>query len=296
MTYEKFLAAMTQKVQEEMGEDYKVILHHVRKNNNTMLDGLTILRVGEQASPTIYLNEYYEQFRKTGRLQAIVREIRKIYETHVLKIPFQVEEFINYDKTKAKLVFKLINREDNEDLLQEVPYQEFLDLAIVCYVLLGDTEQGRASIMVKKEHEKLWGVREEELFAQAMKNTPVLLPFELKSMEAIVNEALEIEEEAGDATEDLVPMYVLTNTSRLNGAAAILYPGLLEQFAERMQDDLYVIPSSIHEVILLPVSSDVKKQDLQNMVCEVNKDVVDDMERLSNVVYVYSRKNKHIMR
>ncbi len=293
MTYEKFLTVITQSVQQAMGQEYRVLLHHVLKNNATPMDGISILKIGEKASPTIYLNEFYKEWEKGKSILEITDKIQRIYQTHCRKMEFRIEEFKNYEKIKGKLAIKLINYHENNTMLQEIPFKRFLDLAVVCYVLIGKIESNTASILVRQEYRKIWKVSEEELFLQAFENTPKLLPPELKSMNTLIQEALsgqELEDEK-EYQEGEIPMYVLTNVMRFNGAAAMLYPGVISNFARWLGKDLYILPSSVHEVILIPLVSDIEKHVLEQMVREVNQEEVEQMEQLSNEVYCYFREN-----
>lgn len=279
-----------------MGQGYRVVLHHVLKNNAIPMDGLSILKAGEKASPTIYLNEFYTEFLHGRSIPEITHKIRRIYETHCKKMEFEIEEFKNYEKIKGKLAVKLVNYKENRSMLKELPFKRFLDLAVVCYVLIGKVGSHTASILVRQEYRKVWKISEEELFLQAIKNTPKLLPPELKSMDALIQETLseQGQTEIKQDREGEIPMYVLTNTLHFNGAAAMLYKNVISDFAECMDVDLYILPSSIHEVILIPKVPDVEKQVLEQMVQEVNQEEVEPMERLSDSVYCYQRETGEI--
>ncbi len=126
---------------------------------------------------------------------------------------------------------------------------------------------------------------------QALANTPKLLPPELKSMNVLIQEAF-LEREISESEayqEGEIPMYVLTNIMHFNGAAAMLYSDIISDFAEELETDFYILPSSIHEVILIPKVPDLEKQVLEQMVREVNQEEVDQQERLSDQVYCYWR-------
>lgn len=293
MTYENFLAVITQRVQEEMGQEYQVLLHHVLKNNATPMDGISILKIGEKASPTIYLNEFYKELLDEENLNGIVHKIKRIYETHCSQMEFQVEEFKDYQKMKGKLAVRLVNYMENQEMLKELPFRRFLDLAMICYVLVGNVGNNTASILVRQEYRKIWKISEEELFSQAIKNMPEILQPELKSINTLIQEALSGEEAASEYEyqNGEIPMYVLTNTMHFYGAAALIYPGVVSEFAESLGEDLYILPSSIHEVILIPRVSDLEKQVLEQMVQEVNQEEVEQEERLSDHVYCYWRES-----
>lgn len=294
MTYENFLTIITQSVQKAMGEKYRVLLHHVLKNNATPMDGISILKEGEKASPTIYLNEFYKELVGGRSIEEITCKIKRIYHLHCKKMEFQVEEFKDYERIKGKLAVRLVNYEENRVMLKELPFQRFLDLAIICYVLIGKMGTNTASILVRQEHRRIWKVSEEELFIQAVANTPRLLPPELKSMNVLIQEALSGQEVVEDEgyQDGEIPMYVLTNTMHFNGAAAMLYKDVIADFAACLEADLYILPSSIHEVILIPRVSDIEKHVLEQMVREVNREEVEQIERLSDQVYCYWRERE----
>ena len=294
MTYENFLTAITQSVQEAMGQEYRVLLHHVLKNNATPMDGISILRIGEKASPTIYLNDFYKELIEGRSIAEITAKIKKIYNLNCKKMDFQVEEFKNYEKIKGKLAVKLVNYKENLVMLKDLPFKRFLDLAIVCYVLIGKMGKNTASILVRQEYRKIWKVSEEELFLQAMENTPKILPPELKSINVLIQEAFSGQEVVDDVVyqDGEVPMYVLTNTMHFNGAVAMLYKDVVSDFAECLGTDLYILPSSIHEVILIPRVSEIEKHVLEQMVREVNQEEVEQIERLSDRVYCYWREKE----
>ena len=183
-----------------------------------------------------------------------------------------------------------MNQEANKDLLKEVPYEAYLDMAIVFYVLLEVNTYGMASMLIKDEHLAMWNVTAEEICRRAYENTGKLLPYELKTMKAVIQELTDTESEN---KEDV--MYVLSNRSRSYGAAAILYKGRLEGIGEYLKEDYYVLPSSVHEVIIIPQSAAPGQEELSDLVTEINTTQVDAEEVLSNHAYYYDRKKKKLL-
>ena len=90
-------------------------------------------------------------------------------------------------------------------------------------------------------------------------------------------------------------MYVMTNTRGINGAACLLYKNALARFAQKLKQDLFLLPSSVHEVILVPKSDILKKEDLSEMVREINKTEVSPKEVHSDTVYVYDRLSDQLI-
>ena len=95
---------------------------------------------------------------------------------------------------------------------------------------------------------------------------------------------------------DQLEMYVLSNKLKIHGATSIVYPGLLEDIAERLCSDLIIIPSSIHEVLIIPESyidsQDNLPPDYESMIREVNETQLTDDEVLGDCVYHYRRDTK----
>lgn len=302
MNYEDFLSYVQERISNRMGTNVKVQLHKVMKNNDIELDGLSVLRQGESMSPTIYLNDYYEHYYDGRNPEDIVDEILELYDAHKDEIPFDIELFKSYDQIKEKIAYKLINYETNRKLLEDVPYQRILDLAIVFYVVISNDSIGAATILIRHEHMDIWNITENQLYDEAKINTPLLFKEQLENIEDVIKGFItekSSEEDDFDFfdltfndSSERTKMYVLTNEERINGAATILYDNLLSTFADKIRQNLYILPSSIHEVILVPATRDITRKDLEQMVIEVNTNEVSEGERLSNNVYFFDRTEK----
>ena len=275
--------------------DATILVHRVLKNNSTELDGISVLKKNQSISPTLYLNELYEDYLSGKPLEELIEEMYHCFLHPYTGFSFSVSEFKHFDLMKDRLVYRLIHYSSNEALLKSVPHQKYLDLAIVYYVMLHSDEKGNACIMVRNEHMDIWRISADTLHEHAVRNTPVLLPAKLQTMEELIQGILCTScEEAGALSEiqessyGSMPMYILSNTSKLNGAAAILYENVLQDFADSIHDNLYILPSSIHEVILLPAGSCPSRESLELMVNEVNEKELSPIERLSGHVYFYN--------
>lgn len=274
MNYTNFIDIMQNKVKEELGADVAVSVHSTVKNNGIVRTGLVFTRFGVNIAPTIYLEEFYEQYLQGMSVGELVQSICEIYEKVEVKTSFPCTCILDYSKMKERIVYKVIQREKNKELLKQVPHEEFLDLAVVYYALLRKTEFGTATLLIKNEHIKEWNVSKEEIQLVAKKNTPRLLPMEVLMF-----------------TEH---MYVLTNSARNFGAGVMMYEDVLEEVGEVFEENFYVLPSSVHEVIAVPESFGIDKSSLREMVKEINETVVDDEEILSDTVYYYSRAEKRL--
>lgn len=206
MTYFQFIHAVETKVKKEVEEEKTVSIHTNVKNNGVRRSGIMISEKGINISPTIYLEEYFHQFRMGYPLEQIAKDIVGLYE----KIRFQNswedgEKVKDYEFVKDKIIYRLIGREENQELLKEIPYKSYLDLAIIYYVLLEVDEYGMASMMVRAEHMDMWKVTEEDLYYRASKNTQELLPYEFAPMRTVIEELLGLGMEEGPAEKNVYP-------------------------------------------------------------------------------------------
>lgn len=288
MTYYQFIQAVERKVKEEVKDSVSVCVYTAEKNNGTVRKGITLSREGINISPIIYLEEYFERFKRGSSLEYITAEILRLYQEVCFYKPWKEKNLEDYEEIKDRIVYRLINREANEKMLKDVPFVPYLDLAIVFYVLLEVNRFGTATMAICNEHLKIWKISEKELFRQAEKNTSVLLRDEFQTMSAVIEELTS--QEILSEEEDV--MYVLSNQIRSYGASAILYQGRLEAIGMYLKSNYYVLPSSVHEVIVIPENEAMGIQSLSAIVQEINQTQVQEEEVLSNHAYYYDRKKK----
>lgn len=298
MNYEEFLSYMKENVSKFMGGEYTVTLNKVMKNNGLELTGLVIMKKEEMAAPTIYLDEFYEQYNLGREMKDIFEEIMELYEENCHKLKIDFSFFMNYHQVRDRVMYKLLNYEENERLLEEIPYRRFLDLAVVFYVEVDHDDLGYGSVLIHNKHLDVWNITEKELFEAARENTPKHLKYRLSSMDGIMDGIFMESADAGFLdVEDIQEhdMYVLTNCNMLFGAACMMYEGLIRKISEQLKCDLYIIPSSVHELILVPQDGFTEsKEELCNLVRYVNENQVERVDRLSNSVYEYIREKDEI--
>lgn len=240
----------------------------------------------KNATPTLYVNDLYEKYEKTGDYEYVARMAAETMEYGIKSFNSQIkEECLDTSKLKDKVFFSLINAEQNGELLKTVPRREFEDLAIVYRWNLGNDSLVTYTNLVDNDLAKKEGLTENDLYNAANKNTKELFPVLVKNMNEVISEIIfgdselsgEMEEEFKEVMmeiQDERSMYVITNESKLFGAASMLYEEPLHELAEKIGSDLYILPSSIHEVIA--VSADFGSPDeLAEMVYEINMDQVD---------------------
>lgn len=299
ITYETFQKLITEKVQKKLDEHILVKVTSVVKNNGVVLKGLCFTGEEEGISPTIYLENFYEEYKNGADLGDICDHIVDIFRIGGKNNVFDVQDFLDFEKAGKNIAFKLVNYEKNKELLKEIPHKRYLDMAVVYYYLLNNEEIENATILIYNNHLQSWGITAEELDRAAKENTPRLLEADLRSMADVLSELLTNKGIDSDFIEEECDvenvMYVLSNRTRIFGAAVILYNDVLKEFSEKVKQDLYILPSSVHEVILIPKVSGVSAEMLLEMVKEVNATQVEDIEVLSDNVYCYEREADRVV-
>lgn len=297
MEYNKFIELLKTELEKVCAADVKLRIETVRKNNDITYDVITFKRAGECIAPVIYINQFYDNYCNGEDINDIVRQIVNLDIENRNLPELDLTDIFDFNNIKDKIIIKLINRSRNEKLLKTLPFKEYLDFAIVFCILFEDTNDNRATSLISDDLLNKWEVTAEELYEQAKLNTKRICPAELKSMNETMVELLLNDESVDDDTRrDILkhleeddkdyPMYVLTNKKKMYGAATFLYEEELCSFAEQF-GDFYIIPSSIHELILVPESISMSEQEMVDMVKEVNDNQVEPEEVLSYNVYKY---------
>ena len=289
MTKTKFYESVAESVSEVLGSEVIVELQEVTKVNLS-LDGLTIRKRNESIAPTIYLNQYFNQFNDGRTMDDIVRDIIRVYENNqpenIMDV-FKTEDFYDFDKMKEKIVLKVINTERNLDLLKQVPNlsMEGLGLSVVFYVSLMTGEQS-AGILIKNEHLRLWEKTVSDLLTVAEVNTNRMHAFTIKSMNEVLSGMFGFEEDL--IPDDVPALYVLTDKHNTFGASQLYLKDKIREFAEKNNCDVYILPSSVHELLLLRADfPNVEPEYLKEMVCEVNATEVSDEDFLCDGAYKF---------
>lgn len=288
-----FRTKVQRAVSEALGEEYSVELREVQKNNGVILQGLMIRREQENMMPTIYLNSFLKAYEEGVTFADIIRKIVTVYREDAVGKQIDISFFTDFEKVKDRICFRLINRDKNRSFLEKVPYIPVLDLAACFYYAYDGNGVQNGMIPIYNNHMSAWNVTDRELFACAVKNTPKLFPCDIMPMESALEELLE--ELQADVRQHLareIPMLILTNAGKTYGACCILYPKVLEQLAERVDGDYYLIPSSVHEFILLLVDQGRSAEELKEMIVEVNSTELTPEEILSDQLYLYSSQER----
>lgn len=262
----------------EGDEDREVRVQRVKKNNQVSMMGLSVGKPGEHLLPILYLEPFYRNYLSGWELSEILLEIGRIYEKQRIGFTLEEERIRDYQFIKGNIFFRLINYEKNQEQLKECPYERFHDLAITYRWAAYRSRDGMASAIIRNKDLAMWGISREQMMEDARENTRRIFPPVIRKIESVIPVKVE---------ECDIPIFVLSNGDYMNGASAILYQEVLREFAQRMESNLYILPSSIHEVILLRENDAKDTEELAYMVRETNRTVVDREEILSDHVYYY---------
>lgn len=301
MNYHEFVRIVEKEINRNLKGGMKARLYTTIKNNNQKKIGIIVEKPGVNISPTIYLEEYYSLYHKGMEIEEILESILFTYENIKCEKSWNVDFLNKYEKVQNKIVFKVVNTQKNKGFLDRIPHINFLDLSIVFYVLLDSNMDGTATMVIQNDTLKQWGIGIQELLMASAKNMRKLLPPRLFSMKSVIEEIIDPftaeQENIFDSGKgyDANGMYILSNSIRSFGAACMVYPGILKAVGEILDSDYYLLPSSVHEVILVAKRNEMNIAQMTEMVKEVNREQVAAEEVLSDHAYFYSRKKGKLL-
>lgn len=285
MTYESYLNILEERLNGRLHGTESVCRVQVLKNNGVKLDGFSYHVEGHKEQPTVYVNNYYREEMSGEEIEEVARLVLKVQRESRL-IPGQaLEDILNYPKMKSMVYYRLISQERNKELLKQVPWLPWLDLAIVFYVRIPGDIVENATALIHTIHMEHWGIPIQELYRAAAENM-AKVPVRMEPMEEFLEDFGFGMLHSG--------MQVLSSGNREYGAAVIVDPNVLRQCFQRLGEDYYILPSSIHEVILLPVSRTAGRESLDMMIQEVNQKCVSREEYLSDHAYRYCAKDEKV--
>lgn len=311
-SYSEFMEYIKENVTDylpERFEEAEISIQQVVKNNDVVLDGLSIRNPDSNLSPNIYLNPLYEQYQKGRNLDELVSSIADTYieniaplEERAIQMP--LDDLFDYERVKDSVFPRLVNLERNQLGLKDVPYTKLRDLAVTYRVKVSGDSNTLSSLAITNALLEKYGVTTEQLHEQALENMERLLPAAFHSLDDIMTDIMAVElsknegismEEAKDYIREMIPpnasqMYCLTNETKINGATCIINENVQKMVADKVGGDYFIIPSSVHEVLILPKSSNMSPQELESIVKGVNAAYVSPNEFLSDHVYQYDAK------
>ncbi len=289
MGFQEFAEAVFKDVEKKAGGRFIVQLCTAVKNNKTSMTGIAAVGKDSGGGPCVYLNECYREY-KSGETEycEIVEEVfQQLVRNQNILQRTDLDGLRKWDTVKRKIRVKLVNAEQNKEQLKTMPHRRFLDLAAVYYVMIMERDERGWTLLIDDRYMEVWGQDEETLYQTALENMRTDGEADFFSIETLIKRALGI---SLAESEDDTDMYILTNRSKRFGAAELLDRGTLRMIADKVGDGFIVLPSSIHESIVLRPRVPSEYGELADMVRAVNDADVSEEERLSYHVYAYSRR------
>lgn len=316
MNYDEFKAFVCDKICHFLPDEYRdaaVKLEPVVKNNERNRDALIIQKREQKTfpavSPVIYMEHYYENYKLGTPLKDILKSIA---ESRINReMDADISYILNFENVKDLMVCRLVNYERNEQWLEDKPYKRMEDLAIVYYIHPGKRGNQNMYVSVTDSLLDYYGLTVDELHSTALSNMEKFSPLRFASMHDVMLELMAQDtmnqlgidkEEAVEMvsrtipSEDGIQMYCLSNRDNAYGAAEILRPQIREMIAEQAGGDYYIIPSSVHELLIIPKTENYDYRELEEMVKDVNASQVSPEEQLSDHVYEYDAEQKMLYR
>lgn len=289
MKFEEFKGKIVEGLQEIYGDSAEIETFVALRNNGSKYNGLNIFLKGsgDRTCPIIDLDRLYRLF-ENGTLN-IGDCVWDIYNSRkALNSPEDVEQFAKnlseWEYVKDDVYPILLSTEENSELLERIVSTPMLDLSII-YVIRGKIFGDTVGVKVSKGLLERYGISSERLHRQAMINMEKD-GYEFLELEDLIKsmapERVKSEDRDG---EDKPEIYILTNSAKSYGAAGILNKELLQEFAG--DRDFFILPSSIHEMLFVPVDGEWNQDFYDGMVSEVNRTQVDVEEKLTNHSYYY---------
>ena len=295
MDYKAFKEQLAADMKERLSvcgyDDMEIGFQAVEKTNQNY-ESLSVRPKGMNVGVHLNAELAYDTYRRTGSYKRTCDELmitlmKAFEDTPVV----DTDTISNYSIMKSKLSVEVISAEKNAGLLERVPHERMEDLAVVYRIVLESNDDGRSSMLVTNELMELWGINHELLKVDALEIASKSRPAVIRSMTDILKDYGADDTFIDIMSQDEV-MYVASVPDNVGGAGVIAYPGFMEQVAEMLHCDFWILPSSVHEVILAVDTGTQSVKNLYGMVQSVNSEEVRPEERLSDHAYHYDRKER----
>jgi antirestriction protein len=297
MDYENFKEQFTEDVKKQLfesGIEANVTAQEVTKLNESY-DAITVTPEGSNVGVNVNVNRFYEAMENGNTYDDVVSRAFDVITNGINERPtIDVAALTDYEQMKDKLVMEVVSSDANAEMLENVPHKDMEDMAVVYRFVLDSNDDGRATILATNQMIDAMGVTADQLHADAMENAPQLKPAIITGMNEVMVEMMgrEQAEMMGIPIDGEEQMFVATVPDKIHGAGIIAYQDFMDQAAERVGGDFYILPSSIHEILIVPDNGQMDLAQLQDMVREVNATQVLPEEKLTDNVYHYDSQEK----
>jgi len=286
-----FAQKVVNALNEKFDGQYTFDSQDVLKTNGINLRGI-YAQVEDGITPVVYIDKYLLDYRMGKGFDVITAEIASEYleAMRIAPVRFDEDQLLDGDRARSKLLAKLVNYDLNKEMLQSVPHRRIDDYAIIPIMDI-DYGNGTGEVKFTKEQFEKFGWDENEVIDEAFNRTVTECPAVISYMSELAfgmgDSANLLKEDIEGAVEGLL---VVTNTTSCDGAIALYYPEVKEWFDQHINGDFYIIPSSIHEVLIIPNGKGADISSLTAMLLSVNGAMVADNEVLGTRALRYDKK------
>lgn len=294
MDYREFVDQAAKEISRRLPEELQgavITTREISKLQGESYYGLTVHPEHSNVGVSINPTGVYERMQFGMPYEDAMTELARVVENGLSERPtIRAGQLTDYDFMKDKMMVQVVPTAGNEEMLSGIPHVEREDMSLVYRMVVDSNEQGMASALVTNTMLSSYGITAEQLHADVMASAPEKFPASVRSMNEVLSEIMGIEPEM--MPDEPAGMYVATCNHGINGAGCMFYPGFMDQAAEKLGGDFFVLPSSVHEVILLPDKGEMTVRELETMVQEINQAEVQPADRLSDSVYHYDAKER----
>lgn len=292
----EFATYIKREIKNYLPEEYAdatVTVSEVVKNNDNTLIALAILKPEQNLTPSIYLDDFYEKYLSGESMESIFEDIVTIRVEADIPEQFDPNLILNFENCRERIYPRLISIKLNQKMLQDKPYRVMEDLAVIYYIKIGELTDGSATIIVNTEMLNQWHITEDNLWKIALENekqTTYVFQSLNKLLKSFKGGMVMYNPEYDEENEDeKLQMYIVTNKNNVLGSSVLLNKSYLKAI-EDVIGRYYILPSSIHEIIVIPQYRIDSVDELREMVCEVNDEKVLEDDILSYSVYMFDEE------
>ncbi|MBR4404035.1 MAG: hypothetical protein IKT10_02885 [Clostridiales bacterium] len=310
MDYESFKKRVMREFLDYMPEKYQDCELELRKvpKINTCLTGVVIKPKGKTksyCSPTFYMERMYDQYLDCDSFEKVMANQAIYLEESLKYMPEDVMK-LDFASMKEKIVFQVVNTKENQEMISLCPHRDFMDLSIVYRVIVNVDEHGVSGFLITHDIANVEDLTEGILYRLAKKNTKKIFPFKSERIEETMSRMMKrwgaTDKDVANsfAGMDDVPqkerVYVVSNEYEFFGANALLYTDVLKKVVKNIGTDCYILPSSVHDLVVLSTETFSESSKLISLVRETNSEHVRASDRLSDSIYKYSIENGTVER
>ena len=294
MDFKEFVNKLEQDLKDAMADispGATVDVRSVEKLQEGSYTGITISPAGGNVGMNLNANQLFDQMQDGQSYEGVLAVAVSTAERGLHDMPaVDVSELMNYEAAKKYLCFDVVGSDRNADMLEKVPHTDKENISMVYRLQLASSENGAATVLITNAMMEQFGVTKEQLHADAMENAQEIRPADFRTMAAVMAEMMGMPEEM--MADMAPPMYVATNQDKVQGAAVMFYPDFMDQAAKELGGDIFILPSSVHEVLILPDDGNMNAQELKEMVTSINASEVSPEDRLTDSVYHYDAQER----